>query len=165
MSENLGILQRDVPLLDRLPAVVSRTWWHSSADSAFLEDSNQTPVHLGSREAAMERAQTTKSGYLHEVRLLSEVSICPDTYLEAEHFDPGHTLMAAVAVTGLVVRYVNNSENPGSISLVTLKANLEPHQIYQLKWPPDRCVDVVERETQLSSLKINQKHSSTSRAK
>lgn len=135
MTENLGILERDVPLLDQFSAVASRTWWHSSTKSSFHEDPDQTPVHLGSKEAAMERAETLKSEYLYEVELLSDASICPDTYLEAEHFDPGHTIMMAVATKGEIVRYVNNSENPGSISLLTLKNNFKPHRMYTLEWP------------------------------
>lgn len=134
MTEHLGILERDVPLLEELSGITSRTWWHSSANSSFHEDSDQTPVHLGSREAAMQRAETLSSGYLYEVEILPDALICPDAYLEAEHYDPGHTIMTARAAKGEVVRYVNNSENPGSISLLTLKNNIEPRQTHQLNW-------------------------------
>lgn len=123
-TDQMGILARDVELLEQPAKVLSRVWWHSSNNPLFCSDPNTAPVHLGSRKAAQQRSETEGYTCLYELRLRPEAQVSPQAFIESEYYDPGHVTMTALALEGKVVRYVNNSEEAGGISLVTLKANL-----------------------------------------
>ncbi len=125
-TEKLGVLLRDVPLLERPSEVLSRTWWHSSDNPSFHSDPDATPIHLGSMEAAEQRAIAQGYHFLYEVQLRPEAQVSPNIYIESEHYDPGHATMVATAARGEIVRYVNNSEDAGGISILTIKSNFQP---------------------------------------
>lgn len=125
-TDQMGVLARDVLLLERPSEVLSRAWWHSSDNPSFYSDRDTTPIHLGSKGAAEQRAEIQGYPFLYEVRLRPEASVCAQIYVESEHYDPGHGVMVAIAVEGEIVRYVNNSEDAGGISLLTSRSNFEP---------------------------------------
>jgi hypothetical protein len=133
LSEDLGLTGDSIALIKSLHGAHSRRWWHSSDNPLLMEGRESDPIHLGSREAALSRAELTNRSvpdfpdrqylYLYEFKLRPAAVISPCSYVEHPS-DRDHTVMLPTAEYGEVVRYVNFQEMPGSISLLTLKTNL-----------------------------------------
>lgn len=124
-TDKMGVISRDVDILEEPSRVLSRAWWHSSNNSDIYNDPNTIPIHLGSRKAAEQRFETMHYRYLYMVRMRPNARVSPQIFIESEYYDPGHKTMAAIANKGEIVRYINNSEEAGGVSLLTAKYNFE----------------------------------------
>ncbi|MFC9918141.1 hypothetical protein [Agromyces binzhouensis] len=127
LSEELAILPEDATLLEDPNEAFDRNWWHVSHSAALALDPDQ-PVHLGSREAADDRANLKNYArenhgksfdlHLYKIRLKGSARIHPDVLVERPGQSSDHTHALSLLSDWDVVRYVNGTEAPGSISLV-----------------------------------------------
>lgn len=127
LSEELAILPEDMTLLEDANEAFDRDWWHVSHNAELAFDPDRA-VHLGSREAADDRANaknyarvmhgTSFDLHLYKIRLRSGVRVHPDVLVERPGQSSDHTHALSLLSDWDVVRYVNGTEAPGSISLV-----------------------------------------------
>lgn len=128
----LEILRDDAKLIGSRHALARRVWWHSSP-AQEIDRHRPDVMHWGSWEAARDRAHHDyyrrssanlphRDYFIHSARLRPLRRVHPHVYLE--HHGPG----AAHPVDELrqcdVVRYVNSTEAPGSVSLLLRPRNL-----------------------------------------
>lgn len=118
--------------------VRSNHWFHISAHVNWDGDTKAKGlfVHLGSKEAALERlwqlraqnthwetAEQTPQFYLHEVKLGEKTKIAPGVYNDQVHLWPessrDRSTRVKVSLTGQgALRYMNEYEGPGTVSLL-----------------------------------------------
>lgn len=137
------VLYEDAELLSSVDAVRSRTWFHATKKHKWLpelrrtwdEESGAKLIHVGSYEAAVERAlvmqhldylnhmDSSEDWSIHEVRLAADTIVSDEIMWddndaapewetdEVSFLYPGYSFKG-------VTRYVNSFELPGSISLL-----------------------------------------------
>lgn len=122
-AEYPAILAEDVPLVVDTNRTLTDNWWHSSDEADLVLHG---PIHLGSRRAAEDRSVRTldhareigisATRYLHRITLREDASIAPHVMIEIVGSDHTHALRLLEEWD--VVRYVNRTEAPGSVSLL-----------------------------------------------
>lgn len=123
--EFLALVSDDIELLQQPEAVGNREWWHSSG-SDVIDLERPAEMHWGSREAALERAHSRLSPrvyagravFLHRATLRPDSRVHPDVMLERPGEPTDHSYAKSLLQEHDIVRYVNATEAPGSISLL-----------------------------------------------
>lgn len=119
------------------PAVLEEEWYHYTAHptwETFLAPANAAArvVHLGTREAALDRQHHTqnRAGALYRLRIRSDAQVAeeildedPFNQMDAPLVSSGG-VQKGVLVSG-VTRYLNSYEDPGSMSLIANPRLLE----------------------------------------
>ncbi|MBO3663878.1 hypothetical protein [Microbacterium stercoris] len=132
---SIAVLRDDAWLVEDVNAAGTRQWWHASTQSALTLSGRQF-VHLGSREAAADRAnyllhRAVHSGrtievFLYSTRLRPDARVHLDVLVEEPMAGSDHTHAESLLSGADAVRYVNATEAPGSVSLVARAEALEP---------------------------------------
>jgi len=123
-STEVALIVDDLALIQDPPSVVAHTWWHASLDPALAFSSGE--LHLGSERAAQDRARTSmaiaksdglrREFFFYRVGLESTARTAGDVMVEDGFSD--HSYAKLLLVDCDIVRYVNLTEAPGSVSLL-----------------------------------------------
>lgn len=143
--EQVKIQVEDTQLLEEPWCIFDREWWHSSSNRISMNSIRDGYLHIGTKAAAIDNELrinwngAARESYLYRVRLRGSAGVGstsgvvdPNTYVE---IDGGDNLIKLLrlpdmsAERGLVYRYINIREDPGSISLIV---------------PTSRIVDLIE---------------------
>lgn len=114
------------------PANISRTTWFHVSKSSTWDETQNSVIHVGTRQSAIDRARDMVMGNEHDGDLyLYEVTVNPLATVSPVVFPDMVELWDDVTeyCTGHVTRYVNAYEDPGSISLIVNSRIATMHQV------------------------------------
>ena len=120
-QERVGVTDAARAFVESVDLVRSTSWWHSTATDTVFDAEGLVPMHVGSKRAAIFRAQAmnypSNRFKMWEFRVATEAAIAREVVMDNSNVDGRNALAEHVAESG-VVRYINSREDEGSVSLL-----------------------------------------------